>query len=438
MGLAAAVVARARSSPTSTPAERALVVLLLAAAIAVGPVVASLELRLRTARNPLFHAALAAVESAPDRRPSRGSRTAARSDPEDRDLAYLLGAARRRAGRYEEAAELYRQMLAADPTDAVARNNLANIEFVRGSYDAARARYRAGHRGRAPPEIAATSYYNLSLAYLQKFEYQAYNEAKSQRGPARSRAGGRLRPCGSTTRATTRWWTSASTREQVRDKFAGSESGVAVRNIAAGQRRAAAAGTRVGSLANRFVGVRGGLRRWPSFLVGRWRGPKAFTLHCGRCGTAFCRYCHLGQVSGGPLLAVLPPLRGAGRGVRPGAQPEDGSRCRRRTSGGSACSGSSRSLSPGAGQVYGGWTLRGARAPPGLVRRPGADRGRDGSCPFTEVSRRLSPPWLGGRWPGSALVGVWLAANRFRPESDVELPARPAGPRRARAAQAAG
>jgi hypothetical protein len=39
---------------------------------------------------------------------------------------------------------------------------------------------------------------------------------------------------------------------------------------------------------------------------------------------------------------------------------------------------------------------------------------------------------------GLALLGVWLTANRFRPESDVELPARPAGRRRARAAKAAG
>jgi len=57
--------------------------------------------------------------------------------------------------------------------------------------------------------------------------------------------------------------------------------------------------------------------------------------------------------------------------------------------------------------------------------------------PFTEVPRRLSPPWLAVA-AGLVLLGVWLAANRFRPESDVALPARPAGPRRARVAKAAG
>jgi len=413
--------------------ERLLAGLLLAAAVAVGPVVASLELRLRTARNPLFHAALAAVESAPDRAAIARLEDAARSDPEDRDLAYLLGAARRRAGRYEDAAGLYRQLLAADPTDAVARNNLANIEFVRGSYDTARARYRAGTEAGAEAEIAATSYYNLSLAHLQKFEYQAYNEAKSNAD--------RLAP--GLVADYDRWKFDSRdyavvdlglTREQVRDKFAGSESGVAARNIAAGQRPPGRPRAPAGSLANRFVAFVG-VFALAVFLVGRWRGPKAFTLHCGRCGTAFCRYCHLGQVSGGlcsqcyHLFVVRDGVSGPARNRKMAeVQRADGRRERvfRVLS----------VLSPGAGQVYGGWTFRGAALLAAwygvlalLVAR--------WVVPFTEVSRRLSPPWLAVA-AGLVLLGVWLAANRFRPESDVELPARPAGPRRTRAAQAAG
>ena len=31
----------------------------------------------------------------------------------------------------------------------------------------------------------------------------------------------------------------------------------------------------------------------------RWRGGKAFTMRCTKCGTPFCRRCHLGQVAGG-------------------------------------------------------------------------------------------------------------------------------------------
>ncbi len=413
--------------------EKVLVGVLLAAMIAVGPAVASLELRLRTAHNPLFHAALAAVESAPDRAAIARLEAAFRSDPEDRDLAYLLGAARKRAGRYEEAAEGYRQMLAADPRDAVARNNLANIEFLRGSYDAARAWYRAGTEPGSPPEIAATSYYNLSLAYLQKFEYQAYNEAKLNAD--------RLAP--GLVAAYDQWKYDSRdyavvdlglTHEQVRDKFEGAPSGVAVRNILAGPGAPARAGQLALSFANRFVAFVA-VFALAAFLVGRWRGPKAFTLHCGRCGTAFCRYCHLGQVSGGlcsqcyHLFVVRDGVSGPARN-RKMAEVQEAEGRRERIFRVLSV------LSPGAGQVYGGWTLRGAALVlawygvlAGLAAR--------GIVPFAEVSRRLSPPWL-GLLAGVVLVGVWLAANRFRPVSDVELPTRPGGARRARAAQALG
>jgi hypothetical protein len=83
-----------------------------------------------------------------------------------------------------------------------------------------------------------------------------------------------------------------------------------------------------------------------------------------------------------------------------------------------------------AGQVYGGWTLRGAVL---LVAWYGVlcvlVAGR--VVPFTDVPRRLSPPWAAVA-AGLVLLGVWAVANRFRPGWEVELPARPA--RRARAA----
>ena len=40
-------------------------------------------------------------------------------------------------------------------------------------------RYKAGTESGGSPEVVATSYYNLSLAHLQKFDYQAYSEARS-------------------------------------------------------------------------------------------------------------------------------------------------------------------------------------------------------------------------------------------------------------------
>jgi hypothetical protein len=87
-------------------------------------------------------------------------------------------------------------------------------------------------------------------------------------------------------------------------------------------------------------------------------------------------------------------------------------------------------LSPGAGQVYGGWTLRGAvllAAWYGVLCLLVAGR----VVPLTDVPRRLAPPWA-SLAAGLLLLAIWAVANRFRPGSEVELPARPA--RRARTA----
>jgi tetratricopeptide (TPR) repeat protein len=413
--------------------ERALVGLVMATALAVGPVVALLDLRLRSESNPLFRAALAAVESVPDRAATARLEEAVRSDPEDRDLVYLLGGALRRVGRYREAAELYRQALVRDPGDAVARNNLANIEFASGSYDSARERYRAGTEPGTAPEIAATAYYNLSLVHLQKFEYQAYNEAKSNAD--------RLAPglVGDYDRwkYDTRDYAVVDlglTPDQVVEKFAGSAGGIAVRNVAAGGKGTWPESALAASMANRFVAAVG-LCAVLAFLVARWRGPKAFTLHCAQCGTAFCRACHLGQVSGGlcsqcyHLFVVRDGVSGPARNRKMVEVQRAGGR---------------RDmifrvlsvLSPGAGQVYGGWTLRGAVLLAlwyGVVGLLVAGR----VMPFTEVPRRLSTPWPLAA-AGLVLLAVWAVANRFRPGRDVELPARPTGPRRARATAAAG
>jgi hypothetical protein len=87
-------------------------------------------------------------------------------------------------------------------------------------------------------------------------------------------------------------------------------------------------------------------------------------------------------------------------------------------------------LSPGAGQVYGGWTLRGTLLLVAWYSVLSVVLAAQ-VVPLTDVPRRISPPWVATS-VGLALLVVWLLANRFRPRSEVELPARPA--RRTRAA----
>jgi tetratricopeptide (TPR) repeat protein len=412
-------------------AERALTALLLLGVVAVGPTVASLEHRHRTARNPLYWAALEAVEGVPDRNAIVQLERAARADPQDRDLLYLLGVARKRAGRYAEAAELFRQLLAADPGDAIARNNLANIEFVWGAYETARARYEAGTKAAASPDVAATSYYNLSLAHLQKFDYNAFNEAKAT---ADRLARGLVADYD-------RWKYDSGdyavvdlvlTREQEWDKFAGADTGVAVRNVVAGGQGTRAASA-LQSVRNRFA-ASVGIFAVVAFLVGRWRGPKAFTLHCARCGTAFCRSCHLGQVSGG-LCSQCYHMFVVRDGVSSPARNRKMAEVQRAEARRSRIFRLLSVVAPGAGQVYGGWPLRGALLL-AVWFAVGVALLAARVTPLTEVSPRLASPWL-PLAAGAGLLAVWLTANRFRPESDVELPARPPGARRARAQGAA-
>ena len=414
--------------------ERVLAGVLAAFALLVGPGVALVEERLRTTRNPLYHAALAATESVPDGAAIASLEQAMRGDPADRDLVYLVGAGRKKAGRYDEAAELYRQALAADPQDAVARNNLANLEFVRGSYDAASARYRAGTASPVAA-VAATSHYNLSLAHLQKFDYQAYNAAKSNAD--------RIAP--GLVADYDRWKYDTGEyavvdlglgRDQVFGKFAGAESGVAARNLLQGE-PAPRTSSLPAALANRFVaslavfGLAG-------FLVARWRGRKAFTLHCRRCGTAFCRLCHLGPVSGGlcsqcyHLFVVRDGVSAPVRN-RKMAEVQGFDSHRERVA---------RLLSivsPGTGQLYSGWTLRGALLLAGWYGILGL-AAASGIVPFTEVPRALAPQWL-EIGAGVALVALWGVAFRFRPGPELDLSRAAAtarGARRARSGQGGG
>jgi len=398
--------------------EKAVAVLAFLAVIVSGPALEVLSVRVDTARNPLFRAAIAAVDGKPDAFDASLLESAARSDPEDRDLLYLLASAWRRSGRVQDAADLYGRLLRQDPSDSVARNNLANLEFVRGQHETALARYRQGSRAGGSNEVTAISFYNLSLAHLQQFEYQAYNEAKS--------SADRLTPGG--VAGYDRWKYDSGdyavvdlglSRDDVWRKFAGVAEGVGERNVAAGG-GGGHLGFRPGSLLNRFTAA-AGIFALVAFVVGRFRGDKAFTIHCSRCGTAFCRQCHLGQVVGDlcsqcyHLFVVRDGVSGP---VRNRKMLEVQGRESRRGRIFRALS----VLSPGTGHVYARQTLAGvAMVTAWYVVLAGTLASR--LVPLTEVSSRLQPPWT-IVLAATVLVAVWVLANRLRPDFEVALPKR--------------
>jgi tetratricopeptide (TPR) repeat protein len=400
------------------------------ASLAVGPVVHEFETRLLTQQNPLFRAAMLSFEGEPDTRAIWHLEDAVRNNPDDKDLQYLVAVQYKKAGRYEDAAAVYRELLRANPTDGIALNNLANVEFATAEFPAAIARYKQGIESGPPPEVAATFYYNLQLAHLQKFEYQPATEARSQSD----------RLAGALTAEYDSWWKYDKGdyavvdlnlgEEQIWAKFAGRKDGIATKNVA-GKSDPQPAVDASRALLNRFSA-------FPlvfaavAFALGKWRGSKAFTMRCLKCGTPFCRRCHLGVVAGGlctqchHLFVVRDGVSGPARNQKLlEVQKEDSRRDR-----------VYRLLSlivPGAGHLYSNatplglllvflWSLVLATAFVTLRL-----------LPVTEASGDLSPPW--GLAVGAAvLLVVYLVANRKRPEFEVLVPTRRPPPARRRAA----
>jgi tetratricopeptide (TPR) repeat protein len=408
--------------------ERVLVGLALVLALAVGPVVRGLESRIMAAQNPLFVAGAQALEGSGDARSMLLLERARERYADDRDLAYLLATHYRKAGRYEDAATVYNELLGKQPSDPIALNNLANLSFAAGEFPAAIPRYQQGLAAGPTPAVAATLYYNMSLAYLQKFDPQPANEARSQAL--------RLDP-GLIQQYDATWKYEIKNENAVVDlnlssdelwsKFQRLRDGVARQNAlgkGGGEPLLWSAGI------NRFLGF---LALFVMVVVAlwRWRGPRMFTMRCVKCGTPFCRRCHLGAAWEGlctqchHLFVVRDGVSGPARNQKLlEVQREDEKRER-----------IFRALSlvfPGSGHVYAHRTLSGLLFI--LVWSGVLSLALLGGrlLPYTEAASRVTTPW--GLILGAlVLLAVYIAANRARPDFEILMPAgRP--PRRARAA----
>ncbi len=416
-----------------SPIEKGVSVAALLATLAVGPAVKGLEARLLAQQNPLFRAAMLAVEGEPDSRALWQLEDATRAHGDDRDLQYLLAIQYKKAGRYDDAGNIYKEVLRGAPTDSIALNNLANVEFAAGEYPAAIARYKQGIDSGPPADVAATFYYNLSLAHLQRFEYQPAQEARSQ---ADRLSSGLIRTYDNLWKYDKGDYAVVDLNlnpGQVWAKFAGLREGVGARNVARDAEVRPAADVKTAFL-NRFA-------VFPvifavTFLgLRRWRGAKAFTMRCLKCGTPFCRLCHLGVVTGGlctqchHLFVVRDGVSGPARNQKLlEVQKEDSRRDR-----------VFRILSllvPGAGHLYANRALVGLPfvllwsaiiAIALLTYRV---------LPLTEAAGPLSPPW-GFALGGLLLLVLYVAANRVRPDFDVRVTARRPPPQRARKREAA-
>ncbi len=408
--------------------EQAVVVFALLLGLGVGPAVALLQARMAAERNPLFVAAAQTVEGAPDSRSREVLELVPTELKDDRDLVYLLGLQYKKEGRYDDAVALYRDVLRSDAEDRVALNNLANLEFARGEFPAAIARYKQGAEQSPSPAVTATFFYNLSLAHLQRFEYQPAQEARSQ---AERLAPGLVRDY-------ERLWKYDKgdyavvdlglSRDEVWGKFLGAETGVARKNVAGRGLPPYDSGALAKHALNRFGGFLL-LATLLAFALQAWRGKRMFTMRCQKCGTPFCKLCHLGAAGGlctqcYHLFVVRDGVSGPARNQKLlEVQKEDEKRERvfRVLS----------LLSPGAGHFYAqkpilGWVFAflwyGVLA---LVLLAGR------VLPVTEAATGPSASWGIGA-AGVVLLATYVLANRARPDFEVNLPApRSTGRRRA-------
>jgi tetratricopeptide (TPR) repeat protein len=413
--------------------EKAVAALLLVAGLAVGPLIQVLEDRAKSEQNRLYRAAIASIEGGPDSRALADLEDGVRKYTDDRDLVYLLAAQYKKAGRYDDAAALYRDILRVEPNDGIALNNLANLEFAAGEFPAAIARYKQGIESSPAAPVAATFYYNLSLAHLQRFEYQPAQEARSQADRAAS----------GLVREYDRLWKYDKgdyavvdlglDEDQVAAKFAGVEDGVGKKNLAGKTLPAAGFERWLPAMRNRFSGFVA-LFIVLALAISRVRGPKMFTMHCLKCGTPFCRHCHLGTATEGlctqchHLFMVRDGVSGPARNQKLlEVQKEDARRARifRLLS----------ILSPGAGQVYAQRVLIGFLLVAlwyGVIALTLVG-GR--VLPFTEVSGTVAKPW-DLAVAATLLLIIFITANRLAPGFDLLAIARraPAAPRRGRVA----
>jgi Tfp pilus assembly protein PilF len=400
--------------------EQVVAGLALLSGLLVGPAVETLTARILAERNPLFRASMQTIEGGPDQLSRDAIENGVAKIPDDRDLSYLLGIQYKKEGRYDDAAQIYREVLRSNSDDRFALNNLANIEFARGEFPAAIARYKQGAESSPTPEITATFYYNLSLAHLQRFEYQPAQEARSQ---AERLAAGVVRSYDNLWKYDKSDYAVVDlspSEEQVWAKFSGVSEGVAAKNLAGKPVAPFDALRLLPAALNRFAGFLG-VGVLVGFLLSRFRGKRMFTLRCQKCGTPFCKHCHLGAAAAGlctqcyHLFVVRDGVSGPARNQKLlEVQKEDERRERifRALS----------LLSPGAGHLYAQKPLIGTvfvvvwYGLLALVLLAGR------VLPVTEAPSLLVGPW--GLWAAAALLlATYVLANRARPDFEFAMPA---------------
>lgn len=276
--------------------ERVVVALLLAGCALAVPWLDRVAERAAAERNPLFHAARFAVDGPAAVDTIEALERAWSENHDDKDLAYLLASQYRKAGRDAQAEGIYAEVLRGDATDSRALNNLGNIEYSRGEYAAALARYQQA-RDAAAGNVRAVVLRNEALAHQQRFDFESARQVDQE---AQSLAGPFLRDMealyGSERGQPGVALDLAPTGDDILEKFEGASVGIPRANVWGTARKSGAFNW--GAVLNRFaVGL--AVFALMGALGNALRGKRRITQRCHKCGTVFCTLCNLGRPTQG-------------------------------------------------------------------------------------------------------------------------------------------
>lgn len=410
--------------------ERVGSVAALALTALLAPTLTLLEQRQVLEANPLLWSGLRTLESGADTRDLERLQQAQRANPDDRDLAYLVGLQFEKAGHPDSAADVYQGILATAPDDAVALNNLAKIELGRGETTRASRRLRRVSDSPAAARIRGTGLYNRSIVNLRLFDFDAAAALRQQADDLARSETSRYEaqwsyetPEGSAVSAPVSLGPLATELEA---KLAGAPAGEVARANLTGTGARVSAAPGAAAFGSRLVGFLG------VFVLGwlgvrTWRGGLLLTRRCLKCGEPFSRRTRAGAEAAelcNPCYHLYVVKDGISVPARRAKLAEVESWVRR-----------SRIalrllalVSPGAGHGYAGSAVAGLLI--GLLwyaSLGGLALLQTGALPFTDV-----PVSLAGSLPTTAAAVVaalaWVIGNVSVPSLDQPLPS----PRRAR------
>lgn len=275
----------------STRRERVVLVFSLVSLGLLPALVGELARENLVRRAPLYRGAVDLVERREDASVEDTLLAAATTHSEDPDAWLLLGMYAERAGDHPRAVLAYGRAIQANPKESRAFVNRGNVRFAEGDFVEAIGDYEEAARI-APG--AAESFYNLSVARAEIYDFKGQEAA-------------RARALQVSSRSVNAWSSNPPLTRVVPSPYPVARARMRVR--AAMAQTADPAGDLAALVRSPWF-----LAPWGALLFG-WvfgavRSRRGTATECARCGRAFCRLC---KRYGGPAILCGRCVRLAGR-----------------------------------------------------------------------------------------------------------------------------